>query len=230
MAVGDALDEADRDRDVRVVVVTGAGDKAFCAGADLKAMARGEQIIPEGKYAQWGFAGWVAHPISKPTIAAVNGVAIGGGFEMVLACDLVVAAEHAQFSLPEVQRGLLAGAGGAFRIVQQIPPRIGMEILLTGEPLSAGRAIELNLINRVVPTNRVLDTALELADKIASNAPLSVQASKRIAMGIVDGEQSADRTGWQHTATAVDLILGSQDALEGPRAFAEKRKPVWTGS
>jgi crotonobetainyl-CoA hydratase len=229
IAVGDALEEAENDVDVRVVVLTGAGDRAFCAGADLKAITRGERIIPEGKYAQWGLAGWVRHPISKPTIAAVNGAAVGGGTEIVLASDLVVAAETAVFGLPEVQRGLVAGAGGAFRIVDQLPIRVGMEILLTGDPIDARRALELNLVNRVVPADQLLDAALELAQKIASNAPLSVQASKRIALGIVDGDIPAEQAGWENTTASLQLTAGSQDAIEGPRAFAEKRAPVWTG-
>jgi crotonobetainyl-CoA hydratase len=228
IGVGDALEQADRDPAVRVVVLTGAGDKAFCAGADLKAIARGEQIIPAG-YEQWGLAGWVSHPISKPTIAAVNGVAVGGGTEIVLASDLVVAADTAAFGLPEVQRGLVAGAGGAFRLVEQVPLRIGMEMLLTGDPIDAARALELHLVNRVVPAGEVVEAALALAEKIASNAPLSVQASKKIALGLVDGDRPAERAGWDITTEAIKMTMGSADAVEGPRAFAEKRVPVWTG-
>ncbi|HEY0508687.1 MAG TPA: crotonase/enoyl-CoA hydratase family protein [Blastococcus sp.] len=228
IAVGDALEEAESDPDVRVVVLTGAGDRAFCAGADLKAITRGERIIPVGRE-HWGLAGWVSHPISKPTIAAVNGAAVGGGTEIVLASDLVVASETATFGLPEVQRGLVAGAGGAFRIVEQLPLRVGMEILLTGDPIDARRALELNLVNRVVSAEQLLDAALALAEKIASNAPLSVQASKKIALGLVDGDRPAERTGWENTREASRMTAGSQDAIEGPRAFAEKRAPVWTG-
>src|SRR3954470_18138516 len=133
--IGEVLDSAETDPTVRVIVLTGAGDRAFCAGADLKALAAGEDIHPAGPRAHWGFAGYVNHPVSKPTIAAVNGFALGGGTELALASDLVVAADTATFGLPEVRRGLIAGAGGAFRIVRQLPPKIGMELLLTGAPI-----------------------------------------------------------------------------------------------
>ncbi|KJV03531.1 MULTISPECIES: enoyl-CoA hydratase-related protein [Nocardiaceae] len=229
LAVGDALEEADNDPNVRVVVLTGAGDKAFCAGADLKAIARGEGIIPPGREA-WGLAGWVGHAISKPTIAAVNGPALGGGTEIVLAADLVVAADTATFGLPEAKRGLVAGAGGAFRLAAKIPPVVAMEMLLTGEPIDARRALELNLVNRVVPYDRLLDTALELAEQIAANAPLSVQAHKRIALGQhPDGSRPSEEAGWAITSTESQATSASADAKEGPAAFAEKRAPVWTG-
>ncbi|MEO3787560.1 crotonase/enoyl-CoA hydratase family protein [Actinocorallia sp. B10E7] len=228
LGVGDALAEAEQDREVRVLVLTGAGDRAFCAGADLKALARGERIIPEGREA-WGLAGFVGHPISKPTIAAVNGSALGGGTEIVLASDLAVAAETAVFGLPEVRRGLVAAAGGAFRLVRQVPPRVGLELLLTGEPVTAARALELGLVNRVVPADRVLEEAVALAETIAANAPLSVQASKRIALGLRDGGRPAEAAPWELTAKETAAVLASQDAAEGPLAFAEKRDPVWQG-
>jgi len=228
--VGGALEEAEADPAVRAIVLTGAGDKAFCAGADLKAIGRGERVIPEGeKWQRWGLAGWVGHYVSKPTIAAVNGPALGGGTEIALASDLIVAAETAVFGLPEVQRGLVAGAGGAFRITEQVPLRVGLELLLTGEPITAGRALELNLVNRVVPGDRVLETALELAEKIAANAPLSVQASKRIALRYDGASKPSDAPLWELTSAETRAISGSLDAQEGPRAFAEKRAPVWQG-
>lgn len=230
LGVGAAVEQAEADVDVRVVVLTGAGDKAFCAGADLKAISRGERIIPDGEpWGTWGLAGFVGQYISKPTIVAVNGVAVGGGMEIALAADLVVAAENASFGLPEVQRGLVAGAGGAFRITQQLPQRVGLEMLMTGDPISAARALELNLVNRVTPVGGALDAALELAERIASNAPLSVQASKRIALGYRGSSRPADEPLWEHTAEESRSVSGSQDAKEGPRAFAEKRPPVWTG-
>lgn len=228
LAVGGALEEADQDTEVRAVVLTGAGDKAFCAGADLKAIARGERIIPEGRE-QWGLAGFVGHYISKPTIAAVNGPAIGGGTEIALASDLVVAAETATFGLPEVQRGLVAAAGGAFRLAAQLPQRVALEMLLTGDPITAQQALELHLINRVVPTVEVLDRAVELAERIAANAPLSVQATKRIALGYHGSERPAEAALWELTSKETARVSGSADAAEGPRAFAEKRAPVWQG-
>lgn len=230
LGVGDALTEADADPEVRVVVLTGAGDKAFCAGADLKAIMRGERIIPEGEErAAWGLAGFVGHYISKPTIAAVNAPAMGGGTEIALAADLIVAAETASFGLPEVKRGLVAGAGGAFRIVQQLPQRVGLEVLLTGDPLPAAQALEYGLVNRVVPADKVLDTALELAQKIAANAPLSVKASKRIALGYEGAGRPAEDALWEATRRESAITHGSEDAKEGPLAFAEKREPVWKG-
>jgi len=139
IGVGDALEEAQQDADVRAVVITGAGDKSFCAGADLKAISRRENLY-HPDHGEWGFAGYVHHFIDKPTIAAVNGTALGGGTELALASDLVVAEERAQFGLPEVKVGLLAGAGGVFRIAQQLPRKVGMQMLLTGEPISAAEA------------------------------------------------------------------------------------------
>ncbi|MEE2030888.1 crotonase/enoyl-CoA hydratase family protein [Rhodococcus chondri] len=225
LLVGDALEEADRDPEIRAVVLTGAGDKAFCAGADLKAITRGERIIPEGRE-KWGLAGYVGHAISKPTIAAVNAPALGGGAELVLASDLVIAADTAVFGLPEVKRGLIAGAGGAFRLTAKLPQTVAMELLMTGDSITAQRALELHLVNRVVPAADVLTTALELAEAIAANAPLAVQAHKRIALA---QNASGEDSGWQMTSDALPTIASSDDAKEGPRAFAEKRAPVWSG-
>jgi crotonobetainyl-CoA hydratase len=165
---GRALKDAAQDADIRVVIVTGAGALSFCAGADLKAIARSESIFPDEPEAQaWGFAGLVRHAIGKPLIAAVNGTALGGGTEIALACDLFVAAETARFGLPEVKRGILAGAGGAFRLGQQVPLKIAMEMLLTGDPIGAQRALKLGLINAVVKPAELLDQARALAAKIA---------------------------------------------------------------
>lgn len=229
LVVGDALTQAEHDPAVRVVVLTGAGDKAFCAGADLKALSRGERIIPEGREA-WGLAGYVGHAISKPTIAAVNGPALGGGTELVLASDLTVSAETASFGLPEVKRGLIAGAGGAFRLIEKLPQAVAMELLLTGDPISAQQALDLHLINRVVPADQVLAAALELATTIAGNAPLAVQAHKQIALRQTpEGERPGEQAGWEATSRMLPTIAFSEDAKEGPRAFAEKRPPVWQG-
>jgi crotonobetainyl-CoA hydratase len=226
--VGHALEEADNDPAVRAVIVTSNGDQSFCAGADLKALSRGEPIRPsEGREAAWGFAGLVRHPISKPVIAAVNGSALGGGTEIVLACDLAVAADTATFGLPEVKRGIYAGAGGILRLPAQIPHKAAMYHILTGEPMSAQQALEFGLVNKVVPKSDVLKTALDIADRIGVNAPLSVQASKRIALGIRDSVIESERTGWALNDDEGKKIMASEDAREGPRAFAEKRAPVW---
>ena len=228
LGLGDALEEAEQDPGIWAVVLTGAGDQAFCAGADLKAVARGEPISPpDPERAAWGFAGYVSHHISKPTIAAVNGFALGGGTEIALASDLVVAAETASFGLPEVRRGIIAGAGGLFRLPAQIPKKVAMEMILTGEPVTARRALELGLVNRVVPQAEVVTAALELADRICANAPLSVQASKRIANGIIDGRMPADDARWQLSSSEGAALMTSYDAKEGPLAFAEKRAPKW---
>lgn len=227
-ALGDAMEAAEADPEVRVVVLTGSGDKSFCAGADLKAIARGENLLPtEGKRASWGFAGYASHHISKPTIAAVNGPALGGGTELVLASDLAVAADTASFGLPEVKRGIIAGAGGVFRLPTQIPRKIAYELMFTGAPVSAQRALELGLVNRVVPAQDVLTAALELAQEIAANAPLAVQASKRVGQHIVDGVVVSETALWQVSADERAGVRESADAKEGPRAFAEKRLPIW---
>jgi crotonobetainyl-CoA hydratase len=226
--LGEALERAEHDPAIRVVILTGAGDQAFCAGADLKALARGERIEPEDAVQRsWGFAGMVRHPISKPIIAAVNGFALGGGTELTLSSDLAIAADHAQFGLPEVKRGIMAAAGGAFRLARQLPPKIAMEYLLTGEPFTAQRALELGFVNRVVPLDQLMDAALDLARRIAVNAPLSVQATKKIALGIADGRIASDDAFWESNMREGTVVMRSEDAREGPRAFAEKRAPVW---
>lgn len=227
--IGDALEEAEQDRDIRAVIVTGAGEQSFCAGADLKALARGEQVVPQdAKRRQWGFAGFVSHPIGKPIVAAVNGTALGGGTEIALASDIVVACEGASFGLPEVKRGIIAAAGGVFRLPRQISPKIAMEMILTGEPISAERALALGLINHVVPRDSLLETARAIAARIAANAPLAVQASKRIAVGVQNGAIADELQSWQLTRNEARVIFSSHDMREGTRAFAEKRAPNWT--
>lgn len=229
-ALGKALELAENDSTIWVVILTGAGDRAFCAGVDLKAAARGESThASQEEFEKWHFGGFVKHVISKPIIAAVNGFALGGGTELALASDLVVAADTATFGLPEVKRGLLAGAGGTFRLPQQLPQKIAMELLLTGDALTAERANQLGLVNRVVPREQLLDAALELADRICANAPLSVQASKRMALGI-DGDQiPSDEEHWERSKKEFAKLRKTADYLEGPRAFAEKRPPRWQG-
>lgn len=226
--VGDALEAADADPEIRAVIVTGAGDKSFCAGADLVALSRGESLSPDDPAkAAWGFAGLVSHPISTPVIAAVNGHALGGGLEITLACDLAVAVETAQFGLPEPKRGLFAAAGGVFRLPEQLPKKIAMEMILTGDPISAERALSLGLINAVAPADGLIDAALALAERITVNAPLSVQASKRMALGIVSGKVAREDAAWQQNRAETKIVFTSEDSREGPKAFAEKRAPVW---
>ncbi|WP_454791518.1 crotonase/enoyl-CoA hydratase family protein [Mycolicibacterium lutetiense] len=226
IGVGDALEQAQNDPEIRAVVLTGSGDKSFCAGADLKAISRGENLFhPE--HPEYGFAGYVSHFIDKPTIAAVNGTALGGGTELALASDLIVAEENAKFGLPEVKRGLIAGAGGVFRIAEQLPRKVANELLFTGEPMSSADALRWGLINQVVPDGTVVDAALKLAERITGNAPLAVQASKRVAYGADEGVITGDKDGWKRTNREFSTLLQTEDAKEGPLAFAQKRQPVW---
>lgn len=227
-AVGAALEELDADPALRVGVVIGAG-RAFCAGADLKAIAAGRSITAPD-HPEWGFAGLVEHPVNKPLIAAVNGFALGGGTEIVLACDLAVLSEDAALGLPEVKRGLFAAAGGLIHLPRQIPAKVAMELALTGEPLPAADALRWGLVNRVAPAGQVLDSALELAARIAANAPLSLHTSKRMIRHAVATGSEWDRDVWALQAREIESILASRDALEGATAFAEKRPPVWTGA
>ncbi len=175
VGLGNALAELAADKELRVGVITGAG-RAFCAGADLKALASGENIM-DVDHLEWGFAWFVKPFVDKPIIAAVHGFALGGGTEIMLASDLAVVSDQAKLGLPEVKRGLAALAGGLLRLQRQIPLKLALEVVLTGDPIDAETALRWGLVNRVVPTEQVVDTALELAAKIASNAPLSVQVS-----------------------------------------------------
>jgi enoyl-CoA hydratase/carnithine racemase len=223
-ALGLALDELAVDDGVWVVVLTGTGDKAFSAGMDLKAFAQGEGPVVES--ASGGFGGIVRRNFPKPIIAAVNGFALAGGMEIMLACDMVVAAEHSQFGIPEAKRGLFAGAGGLIRLPRRIPVAIALEMALTGDPIDAQRALALGLVNAVVPIERLMDEALALADRIAANAPLSVRFSKSV---IVETSQVSEEEAWKINDTAKAVVFHSADAMEGPVAFAEKRAPNWQG-
>lgn len=229
LEIGEALEAGERDPEVRCIVLTGAGERAFCAGMDLKAAARGERPVPPGARETWGFAGIVSHPLSTPLIAAVNGFAVGGGTEIVLACDIAVAADTAKFGLPEVRRGILAAAGGAFRLPRAIGSKAAMELLLTGDTIDAARACELGLVNRVVPASALLDEALAIARRIAANAPLAVQATKRIARGDVGEGIPEEEQAWALSHREMAAIRSTEDAREGARAFAEKRTPIWQG-
>ncbi|GGP36712.1 crotonase/enoyl-CoA hydratase family protein [Streptomyces abikoensis] len=219
--IADAIDRLEADPGLRVGVLTGA-DGTFCAGMDLKAAARGEQVTVPGK----GFAGLAEARTAKPLIAAVEGHALGGGFELALACDLVVAAEGARFALPEVKRGLIAGGGGVVRLPRRVPHHLAMELLLTGRAVTAERARELGLVNRLTPDGRALPAALELAEEIAANAPLALAAVKRTvrrADGASETEAFAAQT------AEIGTLLRSADFAEGVRAFTEKREPRWSG-
>lgn len=228
LEVGTALKEFSQDSEQWVAILTGAGDRAFCAGADLKEIASGGFSTTE-EMEKWGFAGVVRHHISKPVIAAVNGFALGGGTEIALACDLIVASEKASFGLPEVKRGLIAGAGGLLRLPRQLPLKVAMELILTGRSLSADEAKRWGLVNEVVPHHEVLPAAIKLAEEIINNAPLAVTASKEIVYRGLDTPLSFPEEAWSINQEYTKKVFQSEDAKEGPRAFAEKRKPSWSG-
>jgi crotonobetainyl-CoA hydratase len=228
LAAGEALEEIAADPVIRVAVITGAG-QAFCAGADLRELAAGRTVLAPGRE-DWGFAGIASHFVPKPVIAAVNGFALGGGTEIVLAADLAVAAEDASFGLPEVRRGLMAAAGGAIRMHRQLPHKVGLRLLLTGESISAAEACSYGLVNEVVSSGAALESAMTLAETIAGNAPLAVQATKRVAYGTLAYPDDWDPEAWRWSVREMRALLRSADGKEGPRAFAEKRQPVWTGS
>ena len=233
-----AFAELRDDPDLIIGIVTGTGDKVFSAGWDLReASSAGYDTIDENDPAQGsgggGFAGntelWDCH---KPLIAAVNGVAVGGGFELALGCDLMIAAEHATFGLPEMQRGLLADAGAIQRLPRRIPYNVCMELLLTGRWMSAAEAMQWGLVNRVVPADKLMDEARALADEIAEGAPLAMQALKAIMQEIEMLPLKAAMAKTKKGVSGVEVyerMVQSEDYIEGPRAFTEKRKPVWKG-
>jgi enoyl-CoA hydratase/carnithine racemase len=218
------MDELAEDPDCWVVVVTGSGDKAFSAGMDLKAFSSGEGGDIMG--ASGGFGGLTQRDFAKPTIAAVNGSALAGGFEIMLSCDLVVAADHAKFGIPEAKRGLIAGAGGLIRMPKRLPMAVALELAMTGDPIDAERAYALGLVNKVVPGDMVLAEAVALAERIAANAPLAVRYSKQVMKRAAEVPESE---GWAINSDAVRVVFSSADAMEGPVAFAEKRAPNWQG-
>jgi len=216
-----AVDELDRNPALQVGILTGAGG-TFCSGMDLKAFLRGESTRVEGR----GILGIAMTPPKKPLIAAVEGYALAGGFEAVLACDLVVAARNARFGLPEAKRGLAAAAGGLLRLPRLIPQRIAMEIALTGDMVEAERLYAHGLINQLTEPGGALEAAKALARRILANAPLSLAASKRVIVEQVDW--ALDEM-WARQAAITAPVLASRDAREGAAAFAEKRPAAWRG-
>jgi enoyl-CoA hydratase/carnithine racemase len=219
--VAEAVDELDASDELWVGVLTGAGG-TFSAGMDLKAFLRGESPSISGR----GLCGITQAPPRKPLIGAVEGWALAGGFELLLACDLVVAARTARFGVPEVKRSLVAAGGAALQLPRRVPFAIALELLLTGEPFSAERAAEVGLVNRLTEEGGALEGAVELGTKIAGNGPLAVAATKQIARA------SADWTfeeGWAKQSEIIAPVFSSEDAREGATAFAEKRAPVWKG-
>ena len=219
-----AVERVEQDDAIRVAIITGAGEHAFCAGADLKEVSAGnvDALSVEGG----GFAGFVEHPRSKPWIAAVEGLALAGGFEIALACDVMIASEDGGFGLPEVTRGLLAAGGGLYQLPRALPQGIALRMILSAERISSVRAAEFGLVSELAPNGMVLQAAIALAEKIAANAPVAVRESLAIARAAKDRSE---------TELAVLSSLGqervktTEDFLEGSRAFVEKRAPSWKG-
>ena len=219
--VSGALDRLDSEPSLSIGVLTGAGG-TFSSGMDLKGFLKGETPVIEGR----GLAGLTEAPPRKPLIAAVEGYAHAGGFEMVLACDLVVASREAKFGLPEVKRSLVAGGGGLLRLPQRLPYYVAMELALTGDSITGEQAQRLGLVNRVVDPGKALDGALELAAAIAANGPLALAASKEILRRSLDWTEAE---GWKQQLDIMAPVFSSEDAREGAAAFAEKRPPRWQG-
>lgn len=223
-ALGHALIAAEADEQIRCIVLTGTGDRAFCAGMDLRGFAAGETGALVDSESRAAVARLVDGQYSKPVIGAANGSAVAGGFEMLMGCDLIVASAAATFGLPEAKRGLFAARGGMF-LSSRIPLAIVLELTLTGDPIDAIRAYELGLVNRVVPPDNVLSVAMDLARRIARNAPLAVAASRDLVrLAMTDAAAAlALQADWR------SRVFESADAKEGARAFIEKRDPVWQG-
>lgn len=219
--IAEAMDRLDGDSTLSVAIITGAGG-TFCSGMDLKGFLRGERPSVEGR----GFGGITERGPRKPLIAAVDGYALAGGMELAMACDLIVANSSAKFGIPESKRGLAAAAGGLIKLPRQIPPRIAMELALTGDFVDAKRAYELGFVNRVTD-GPALDAARELAARVAENGPLALIKSKAI---IRDSHTWTDEEMWVKQQEYLGDLFSSNDAKEGALAFAEKRKPNWTGS
>jgi len=220
-AIADSAERIETDPAIRVGILTGAGG-TFCAGLDLKAFLAKEEV----KWPVTGFAGFAERRLSKPMIAAVEGYALAGGFELALACDLMIASRDAKFGLPEVKRGLVARSGGLVRLPRQLPSRIAAEMVLVGNPMPAERLAGYGLLNRVVEPGEALGAAMAMAREIAANGPLALAASMAVMAQAPDWS-SQDMFDRQHPIT--DPVFASEDAQEGARAFAEKRPAVWRG-
>ncbi|MGW6495826.1 crotonase/enoyl-CoA hydratase family protein [Nonomuraea angiospora] len=219
--IAEALDTLDARPDISAYVLTGAGG-TFSAGMDLKGFLSGDFPVVEGR----GFGGLAESPPKKPLVAAVEGYALAGGFELALSCDVIVASSEAKFGLPEPKRGLVAGAGGVMRLPRRIPYHVAMEIALTGDHYPAARLYELGLVNRITEPGEALEGALELARKIAANAPLALAATKKV---IIESQDWSLEEMFAKQGAIVGPVFGSKDAMEGAAAFAEKRAPRWTG-
>jgi enoyl-CoA hydratase/carnithine racemase len=225
--IGRGVEEADADPDVRAIVITGTGDRAFCAGMDLRDFAaRGAAGDGADSGGLAAYLRFTRDGAAKPVIGAANATAVAGGFELLLACDLIVASASAHFGLPEVKRALFPAGGGVF-LGGRIPLSVALELTLTGDKIDAARAAELGLVNAVVPAARVLDEAVALAERVAANGPLAVRVTKRLvrAAATLPAEEV-----WRLQEELQPVVFGSEDAREGATAFIEKRDPVWKGA
>ena len=227
VALGEALEEAEADPEIRCVIVTGAGDKAFCAGADLVALSRGESLRPEDPaQAAWGFAGFVAHPISKPVIAAVNGTAAGVGAHLALCCDLVIMADHAKFIEVFARRGLVPDGLGAWILPRLVGLQKARELMFFAEDIPADEALRIGLCNKVVPGDDLEDATTEWAERLASGPTRSLMLTKWLVNRSLDVDR---RTLEDNEAWAVELNSRTLDSQEGIASFRERRDPVWRG-
>lgn len=224
--LGNGLNEAENNSDIRAVIITATGDRAFCAGMDLKGFAEGTNAVGADLEAGFKhFINWMRNGVDVPVICAVNGTAVAGGFELMMASDMVVASRDAKFGVPEVKRGLFAAGGGVF-LAKRIPAVHAYELCLTGDTISAERAYELGLLNYLVDPADVMPKALELAARITANGPLAIKATKKLVRAGVD---STSPEGWALLDSLRDEVFQSEDAIEGARAFVEKREPQWKG-
>ena len=223
-AIDSIVADSEADDKVRAVVLASSHETVFCAGADLVEISRGnaDQLSTE----RGGFAGLARAARIKPWVAAIQGAALAGGCELALSCDMIVASNHARFGVPEVKRGLFAGAAGPYRLMKTLPRNIALELLATGDPIAGDRAFAFGLVNRLCGQGEALDAAIELALAIAVNAPLAVRETLKIARRASELDEA---TYWRESDEVSAMVFASADAQEGPRAFLEKRAPVWTG-
>lgn len=228
--IAQSLAAADADDTVRVVIITGASGRFFSAGADVAAMRDGDSVLPSAPYESYGLGGCTERTISKPVIAAVNGLALGGGFEMALAADLIVADPSAGFAFPETRVGIFPGAGGVHRLRMRLPEAVATNLLLTGERISAERAAHFGLVTAVSEPGESLTAARELAAQIVRNAPLGIQFTKQLLRELDEnGRSHRENEAWMRSHQLRDRIFRSRDAEEGFAAFLEKREPLWSG-
>src|ERR687897_1338679 len=218
-----AIDEIEARDDIWLGIITGE-PPVFCAGADLKEINAGRAATLAT--ARGGFAGVAQRERTKPLIAAVDGPALAGGTEIVLACDLVVASTTATFGIPEVKRSLVAAAGGLFRLGRKLPMNMAMEMTLTGDPIAAEQAFHHGLVNRLVEPGKALDGAMALAEQVTANAPVAVRESRKVVLAATNAD---DEVGWKMSAEAMGVAMTSEDFSEGLTAFIEKRPPRWKG-